>query len=205
MKPTSRSKKICKCSLQVLLLAVTNVLAGCSDSKPGDQSNKYQPLTNLNSQQKDQQWKAIEVRDKLFAGLLRELTNTMAQKGPAKSISVCKTIAPELAKKVSDETGVKIGRTSFKLRNQDNSPPEWAAGFVNDHIADQVEIALSDDRLGVLVPIRLKSTCLLCHGPRENLMPDVKAAIASNYPDDQATGFSEGDLRGYFWIEVPKM
>jgi hypothetical protein len=36
------------------------------------------------------------------------------------------------------------------------------------------------------------------------MIPDeVKQTLAKEYPDDQATGFEEGDLRGWFWIEVP--
>jgi hypothetical protein len=31
----------------------------------------------------------------------------------------------------------------------------------------------------------------------------VTAAHAAKYPKDQATGFKEGDLRGWFWVEVP--
>jgi hypothetical protein len=31
----------------------------------------------------------------------------------------------------------------------------------------------------------------------------VKEALAEHYPEDQATGFQEGDLRGWFCIEVP--
>ncbi len=34
-------------------------------------------------------------------------------------------------------------------------------------------------------------------------MPEVKASIVSNYPNDTAAGFAEGDHRGYFWIEFP--
>ncbi len=36
------------------------------------------------------------------------------------------------------------------------------------------------------------------------LDPAVKEVLASGYPRDEATGFAEGDLRGWFWIEVPK-
>jgi hypothetical protein len=28
-------------------------------------------------------------------------------------------------------------------------------------------------------------------------------ALAARYPDDRATGFAPGDLRGWFWVEVP--
>ena len=29
-------------------------------------------------------------------------------------------------------------------------------------------------------------------------------ALAASYPQDQATGFGAGDLRGWMWAEVPK-
>jgi hypothetical protein len=31
---------------------------------------------------------------------------------------------------------------------------------------------------------------------------DVKEKLATFYPQDQATGFSAGELRGWFWIEL---
>ena len=65
-------------------------------------------------------------------------------------------------------------------------------------------IALADGHLGVLLPIRLKAQCLMCHGPKEQVLPDVQAAIGRAYPNDQATGFQEGDLRGWFWLSVPE-
>jgi hypothetical protein len=35
------------------------------------------------------------------------------------------------------------------------------------------------------------------------LNPDIAAKIDELYPDDEATGFSEGDFRGVFWVEFP--
>ncbi len=54
----------------------------------------------------------------LFESLLGELMKSMGENGPARSINVCKTRAPEISAAVSKETGVRIGRTSFKLRNE---------------------------------------------------------------------------------------
>ena len=127
----------------------------------------------------------------------------MAEKGPAQSIGVCRERAPEIAKQVSQETGVRIGRTSFQLRNPENQPPAWATDFVSDRVEEEVVVALPDAGLGVLTPIRLQTTCTICHGPKSEILPEVKVALASNYPRDQATGFAVGDLRGYFWMEVP--
>ena len=38
--------------------------------------------------------------------------------------------------------------------------------------------------------------CLSCHGPAEQLSPAIKAAIGQHYPNDKATGYSEGQIRG---------
>lgn len=187
--------------LSLLLIAIGSGLAGCSSNVTPE--TQVQPLAQLTVGQQDQKERAIDAKDKLFTSLLGELTKSMGEQGPAKSISVCKTRAPEIAAAVGEETGVRIGRTSFKLRNKDNDAPQWAAGFVKQKIEQPVDVALPDDGLGVLLPIRLQATCTLCHGSDQQIMPDVKAAIVSNYPNDSATGFSEGDIRGYFWIEVP--
>lgn len=185
----------------LLLLAAFSAIAGCSSD--AQTLVETAQLTALTVTQQAQREQAIDAKDKLFTSLLGELTKSMGEQGPAKSISVCKTRAPEIAAAVGEETGVRIGRTSFKLRNKDNEAPQWAAGFVKQKIEKPVEVALPDDGLGVLLPIRLQATCTLCHGSDQQIMPDVKAAIVSSYPKDSATGFSEGDIRGYFWIEVP--
>ena len=161
------------------------------------------PLASLTDEQAKQKQLALAAKDELFATLLNELMQAMSQEGPVKSIKVCKVRAPEVSSAVGQNSGLRIGRTSFQLRNPENRPPGWAEAFVEDRVDRQIEVELGNDGLGVLLPIHLKSTCLLCHGPEKQLMPDLKAAIVSNYPDDQATGFSEGDLRGYFWVEVP--
>ena len=46
--------------------------------------------------------------------------------------------------------------------------------------------------------IPTKGLCLTCHG--ETLSEPVKAALLKHYPDDTATGFNVGDIRGAFTI-----
>ena len=187
------------------LVAISLVL-GCQSEDPPvvtQQPPTVESLAVLTAEQENQKQLALSARDDLFAALLNELVAAMGEKGPARSIAVCKTRAPEVAAEVSSATGVRIGRTSFKLRNEANQPPAWANSFVADQVNREVTVELPNQELGVLLPIRLKSTCLLCHGGTDQVMPDVKAAIVANYANDQATGFAEGDLRGYFWVEVP--
>jgi len=42
--------------------------------------------------------------------------------------------------------------------------------------------------------------CLMCHG--SGLDPALKAEIERLYPDDQATGFKAGELRGAFTVTI---
>jgi hypothetical protein len=46
--------------------------------------------------------------------------------------------------------------------------------------------------------IPTQKICLGCHG--KSIDPQVKAKLEALYPEDRATGFSEGDLRGAFVI-----
>jgi hypothetical protein len=127
--------------------------------------------------------------------------NVMSASGPAAAIEVCQVEAKSIAEDVGKETNVKIGRTGVRLRNTSNQPPSWAQKLVADRTDTPVFAKLSDERAVALLPIKLQSQCLMCHGANEQLAPDVKEELAKLYPQDQATGFSEGELRGWFWVE----
>jgi hypothetical protein len=62
-------------------------------------------------------------------------------------------------------------------------------------------VELEDGRFGYVEPIRVEKVCLMCHGAE--VPPPIAERIASLYPDDEATGFKEGDFRGLFWITMP--
>lgn len=157
----------------------------------------------LTESQKAQQLQGMGARDALFAQLLDKLMRVISSTGPVAAISVCKESAPELAQSVSAEHGVAIGRTSFKLRNPANKVPVWAQAWVDERV-DQPKFSAADDgSLAMLLPIKLKQECLMCHGAKDQMESQVVETIERLYPDDTATGFAEGDLRGWFWIEVP--
>ena len=64
---------------------------------------------------------------------------------------------------------------------------------------EPVAVRLESGRIGYVEPIILQPMCTTCHG--ESLSEPVATQIAELYPDDAATGFREGDLRGVFWAE----
>ena len=53
--------------------------------------------------------------------------------------------------------------------------------------------------MGYVEPIVAQPLCLTCHG--KAISEATRAALAERYPDDKATGFEKGDLRGLFWVE----
>jgi hypothetical protein len=125
--------------------------------------------------------------------------------GPANAIAVCKTEAPHIARERSVD-GVVMGRSSHKLRNHENVAPEWVTPILdtfasNGKALSPTGVDLGGGRYGYVEPIMTQPLCLSCHG--SSLHPDIAAKIGELYPDDEATGFSEGDFRGVFWVEFP--
>jgi hypothetical protein len=146
-----------------------------------------------------------ELAQRLFA----RLNELLLQGGPVSAIRVCRSEAPAIAKEVGARHGVEIGRTSFRLRNPANAPRGWAARHVEAAAgkkAGEVKLAVVDlgDRLGLLRPVGVMPACTRCHGAVDGIDQDVRAALASGYPEDRATGFAPGDLRGFVWVEVGK-
>ena len=153
--------------------------------------------------QKAQQELILTATNALASEMMAELMAALDESGPAGGIVACREKAPTVAAHVSETYGVGIGRTANLLRNPVNVAPEWAAPYVEAMVEDPTWVGGPAGELGALLPIRLKAECQMCHGPAETIDQEVMAAILEVYPDDQAVGFSEGDLRGWFWVEAP--
>lgn len=158
---------------------------------------------DLSEDQQAQRVIAMKARDELMGSLLGELEAALDEGGPEQAIGVCQVQAPAIAASVSANRSVAIGRTSHRLRNPDNQPPEWAADLVAERADQPVFLTGPDGELAAFLPIRLKPECQMCHGTAEHIAEDVAAAIARDYPQDEAVGFEPGDLRGWLWVEVP--
>jgi hypothetical protein len=111
--------------------------------------------------------------------------------------------AKAIAAEVAASHTVSIGRTSHRLRSPDNQPPTWAEALIERRAGEPVFLAGPEGELAAFLPIRLKPECQMCHGTAEHVTDEVAAAIARDYPDDQAVGFAPGDIRGWLWVEVP--
>lgn len=158
---------------------------------------------DMTNRQQQQRKTAENARHDMFGKLLAELMGTIQKEGTDGAVNVCAKRPPEIAQEAGKQYNVKIGRTSFRLRNANNQPPVWAALWVDERVNEKRYLADDNGRLGVLTPIKLSSTCIQCHGDPNQMSPALKANLKKHYPNDMATGFKINDLRGWFWVEVP--
>lgn len=184
-----------------LVLAALFVFTGCSGSGDGWRTRDATALTETEEQQFET---ATQARNTLASNLMGRLSEALNEGDPATAINVCKDVAPAIAEDVSGSLGVTIGRTSFRLRNRENAPPDWARPYVEARRAEPLLLHhAGDGRLAALFPITLQNVCLQCHGPEAQLDSGVRDALRDAYPEDKATGFEEGELRGWFHVTVP--
>lgn len=145
--------------------------------------------------------------------LKQHLVSAIKSGGPTSAITVCNAIAPALAQQVSEQHKLSIHRVSLKTRNLQNQPDVFEKKVLEQWQADpkripadgigQVEQQENQQVFRYMKPIRIEAACLQCHGPTENIKPEVKEILKQYYPDDRATGYQEGDLRGAFSVVIP--
>ncbi len=148
-----------------------------------------------------------------FAGALKgELKAAMKAGGPTQAIEVCNLRAPQIADRVSAESGWTVARSSHRLRNPANAPDAYTAAAIDEFLKRQgagekaadlvkAEIVEEDGRrmFRMVKAIPTGEICLVCHGGAE-VKPEVEARLAELYPDDRARGFRPGEMRGVFTL-----
>lgn len=146
---------------------------------------------------------------KLQSTLQGELMGAMREGGPVKAIEVCRDRAPKLALEISRESGWSVARTALKVRNPRNAPDVWERAVLTEFASrasagedvatlerSEVVEAGGTKAFRFMKAIRTGEPCLTCHGA--SMKPELAAKVKALYPDDQATGFSAGELRGAF-------
>jgi Protein of unknown function (DUF3365) len=155
--------------------------------------------------------KARGIAGQLVQQLGAELKKEMSSNGPASAISVCKSLAPEIAGRLSREHGARVARVSLKIRNPLlGQPDSWEqavlAGFDragSDAALEYSEVVTEPQGryFRYMKAITVQPLCLTCHGSQEAIPAEVKAILAKEYPHDQATGYSAGQIRGAVTIK----
>ena len=143
--------------------------------------------------------------------LKSELQQGMKNGGPVSAIQVCNNVAADIGKTISQQYGWKIARTSLKVRNPKNAPDKWEIRILKSFEAsrtkgedpkklkfDQIIDINGQKTFRYMQAIPTGGVCLACHG--EQISPEVSNKLKELYPQDKATGFKIGDIRGAFTI-----
>jgi hypothetical protein len=180
---------ICRSTRLGLSLTVAASLAACATSTPVSESDMARAAAALQPLKRE---------------LRTALIGALEEGGPERAIEVCQLRAPEIARLTSTR-GAVLGRTSHRVRNPDNAPEAWMSAFLEEYLANPNDdqpraVRLASDEIGYVEPIRMKGICMKCHGNR--IKPGVNARLQALYPEDEATGFKTGELRGIFWVKL---
>ena len=152
----------------------------------------------------------------LLLSLRRTLEDHLSAGGPIHAIAVCADTAQAMTEAIGKKSALAIRRVSDRWRNPLNEPD----GFERPVLAlfaealrettltdasEHSEVVLEDGRrvLRYMKPIRIAGMCTACHGEPSRMDPALREVIRDRYPDDRATGYAIGDLRGAVSIRVP--
>lgn len=172
------------------LVLVTVVLFGCSKKPTGPSPEATR--------------KAQEALVPFKKRLKETLLGAMSQ-GPTSAVEACADQAAKIATEAS-HPGAKLGRSTNQPRNPANEVRGWQAEALAQFAATpQLEGAtyarvLPSGVTAYAEPITIQPVCLTCHG--KNVDATLLGVIQKRYPQDRATGYENGQLRGIFWAEM---
>jgi hypothetical protein len=155
---------------------------------------------------------AMSVPPKLVSVLQEEI----ARSGPEGAILVCRERAPEMARAASLESGWTVRRVSLRNRNPKAVPDTWERAMLEDfdrraaagEAPARLEAFAVVDVDGKPVQRYLRAlptlqVCTQCHGPADSLSPAVVSQLKALYPEDRATGYAVGQIRGAMTLSRP--
>lgn len=150
--------------------------------------------------------------------VVQAMQTAVQEQGPVAAIAVCKEKAPQLLQDMRRQTGWAIHRVSLRARNATTGIPDaWEARQLaefNIQVANgakpqqlevgEIVIASNGQRqFRYMKALPVVEVCQTCHGPADSLSPELKAALAKDYPHDQATGYATGEIRGALSVTRP--
>lgn len=144
------------------------------------------------------------------------MQSAVQEQGPVAAIAVCKIKAPQLLQEMRQQTGWEIRRVSLKTRNATTGTPDvWEARQLAEfnirvangarpetlEVGEIVSAADGKRSYRYMKALPAAEVCQTCHGAAAALSADLQAALARDYPHDQATGYTTGQIRGALTVK----
>jgi hypothetical protein len=149
----------------------------------------------------------------LTARLKKLLLTELKAGGFEGAARACTAKAQQTTHALSERLAVDIRRVSLRNRNAANAPDAFERRVLESFErlpagtrsqAEHVEVVRAGERdeLRYMRPLMTGPMCLSCHGKPQRLSGGVRAVLAEGYPNDLATGFKVGDVRGAVSVRI---
>lgn len=201
--------------MKKLMFALSAVLfIACSNSNNEQQDQIAESTTPFNETAYLQKGDSIT---SIAQGILmKNVAEAIAQKGVAGAVEFCNLKAIPLTDSISKTTLSSIHRFSDKNRNPSNAitttldKNAWTtlASRLKDSTINEKHFIVQEGKdVYYYKPIKIAMpTCLKCHGePNKDIAPETLQTIVKKYPQDKATNYKEGDLRGMWRVKMNEL
>lgn len=156
---------------------------------------------------------ARQIADELAETVRGLLFKELEKGGYASAVRVCSEVAQNIPRDVTTRTGHYVRRVSLGYRNPQDIPDDYERQKLEEFdrlnrekklAHDYFEIVREGERdyLRYMRPLLAGPMCVTCHGEAAHIPPEVKAILAEKYPDDRATGYHTGDVRGAISVKI---
>lgn len=148
-----------------------------------------------------------------FQTLSTNLQQAMQEGGVKYALEFCNVEAMPLTDSLATHYGIELRRASHQPRNPMNRADTLEMASIQKYLdeiqadAELQPFTYADEQSIIYhAPIRIPNQlCLNCHGePGVDIAESDLETIRELYPEDEATGFEMGELRGIWSIQFPK-
>lgn len=165
-----------------------------------------------NKNQRQIKQEGIQYIKMLGSTLKSQLQSHMkADKTGLSAITFCSEQADAITKEVNKKLPeyASVRRTALKIRNENNKPDALDTKVMKEYEisiakgtfkANDIKVIKDEDIVRVYKPLITQGACLKCHG--SNIDKEIQNIISLNYPNDKATDFKGGSLRGVIVSEI---
>jgi len=154
-----------------------------------------------------------EVIRATFQELSSSLQKAIEEGGVEHALKFCSVRAVPITDSLATHYGIRIRRASHRPRNPDNRADSLEMVSIENYLTrirndEELKPFVYDKPDGAVIhaPIRITGElCLNCHGrPGTDIAASDLEVIRRIYPEDEATGFTAGELRGIWSVRFPK-
>ncbi len=197
---------------KIALISIISLSIGACQNQSKKAEKPEVPKQEIDQKTYAKKGKAIaQATFKVFKKNIEAIAQT---NGLPAVVNFCQHSALKITDSMSKANNVIIKRTSNKIRNMKNAPDSDQKLVIDSYLRTQEKqnnqmepIVMTDDKgfVHFYAPIKIKKACLKCHGtPEKDISAPILKMIKEHYPNDKATGFREGELRGIWDIKFLK-